>query len=201
MKKQIKIAVSYQVLATTLVCTMLSGCSTLNRIYSDNDIVYSTKRFELKYEYKDRDRRTPVYYFTQSIVKEADQNNNVSFHAYDVLYLTSSGFNPDGKVILIIENKPYPMVIDKIEHENLKTISENTTQLRTSDSTTVPATRGYTENNRKITRMSYKIPVSTVNEIKKADQLSIRYYAGPAMITVKPGKLSIRKIKELIDIE
>jgi len=201
MKKQIKFSVPYQVIVTGLVCTMLSSCSPYNRIYSEDDIVYSTKRFELKYDFKDRDRRTPIYFFTQSIVKEVDQTNNVSYRAYDVLFLTSSSFKLDEKVILIIDNKPYPMVIDKIELENVKTISENTTDIQTSDSTTVSVTTGYSENNRKITRFSYKIPLSTIMEIKKANQLSIRYYSGPSMITVKPKKLSIKKIKELIDIE
>ena len=201
MKKQIKFGVPYQVIVIGLVCTMLSSCSTYNKIYSENDIVDSTKRFELKYDYKDRDRRTPIYFFTQSIVKEVDQNNNVSYRAYDVLFLTSSSFKLDEKVILIIDNKPYPMVIDKIELENVKTISENTTDIQTSDSTTVSVTTGYSENNRKITRFSYKIPLSTIMEIKKADQLSIRYYSGPSMITVKPKKQSIKKIKELIDTE
>ena len=201
MKKQIKFGVPYQVIVICLVCTMLSSCSTYNRIYSEDDVVYSTKRFELKYDYKDRDRRTPIYFFTQSIVKEIDQNNNVSYRAYDVLFLTSSSFKLDEKVILIIDNKPYPMVIDKIELENVKTISEDKTDIQTSDSTTVSVTTGYSENNRKITRFSYKIPVSTIMEIKKADQLSIRYYSGPSMITVKPKKLSIKKIKELIDTE
>ena len=201
MKKQIKFGVPYQVIVIGLVCTMLSSCSTYNKIYSEDDIVYSTKRFELKYEFKDRDRRTPIYFFTQSIVKEVDQNNNVSYRAYDVLFLTSSSFKLDEKVILIIDNKPYPMVIDKIELENVKTISENTTDIQTSDSSTVSVTTGYSENNRKITRFSYKIPISNIMEIKKANQISIRYYSGPSLITVKPKKLSIKKIKELIDIE
>jgi len=201
MKKQVKFGVLYQVIVIGLVCTMLSSCSTYNKIYSEDDIVYSTKRFELKYDYKDRDRRTPIYFFTQSIVKEVDKNNNVSYRAYDVLFLTSSSFKLDEKVILIIDNKPYPMVIDKFELENVKTISENTTDIQTSDSTSVSVTTGYSENNRRITRFSYKIPVSTIMEIKKADQLSIRYYSGPSLITVKPKKLSIKKIKELIDIE
>ena len=201
MKKQIKLGVPYQVIIIGLVCTMLSSCSTYNKIYSEDDIVYSTKRFELKYDYKDRDRRTPIYFFTQSIVKEVDKNNNVSYRAYDVLFLTSSSFKLDEKVILIIDNKPYPMVIDEMELENVKSISENTTDIQTSDSTTVSVTTGYSENNRKITRFSYKIPISTIMEIKKADQLSIRYYSGPSLITVKPKKLSIKKIKELIDIE
>ena len=201
MKKQIKFSVPYQVIVTGLVCTMLSSCSPYNRIYSEDDIVYSTKRFELKYDYKDRDRRTPIYFFTQSIVKEVDQNNNVSYRAYDVLFLISSSFKLDEKVIMIIDNKPYPMVIDKIELENVKTISENKTDIQTSDSTTVSVTTGYSENSRKITRFSYKIPLSTIMEIKKANQISIRYYSGPSMITVKPKNLSIKKIKELIDTE
>ena len=142
MKKQIKFSVPYQVIVTGLVCTMLSSCSPYNRIYSEDDIVYSTKRFELKYAYNDRDRRTPIYFFTQSIVKEVDQNNNVSYRAYDVLFLISSSFKLDEKVILIIDNKPYPMVIDKIELENVKTISEDKTDIQTSDSTTVSVTTG-----------------------------------------------------------
>ncbi len=93
------------------------------------------------------------------------------------------------------------MVIDEMELENVKTISENTTDIQTSDSTTVSVTTGYSENNRKITRFSYKIPISTIMEIKKANQISIRYYSGPSMITVKPKNLSIKKIKELIDTE
>ena len=201
MKKQIKFGVPYQGIVIGLVCTMLSSCSPYNRIYSEDDIVYSSKRFELKYDYKDRDRRTPIYFFTQSIVKEIDQYNHVSYRAFDVLFLTSSSFKLDEKVILIIDNKPYPMVIDKIELENVKTISENKTDIQTSDSTSVSVTTGYSENNRKITRFSYKIPLSTIMEIKKANQISIRYYSGPSMITVKSKNLSIKKIKELIDTE
>ena len=38
-------------------------------------------------------------------------------------------------------------------------------------------------------------------EIKKASKIYIRYYSGPNMITVKPKKISIKKIKELINTE
>ncbi|MGI6323131.1 MAG: hypothetical protein ACOXZO_07420 [Bacteroidales bacterium] len=200
MKKQFKFGHLYLVIVTGLVGIMLSACSTYNKIYTEDDIVYSTKRFELKYDYKNRSRRMP-FYFTQSIVKEVDKNNNVSYQAYDVISLTSSSFRVDEKAILIIDNKPYPMEIDKIELENVKTISESTTDIQTLDSTTVSVITGYSENNRKITRFSYKIPVSTIMEIKKANQIYIRYYSGPSMITIKPKKLSIKKIKKLIDTE
>ncbi|NMB52321.1 MAG: hypothetical protein GX999_08350 [Bacteroidales bacterium] len=200
MKKQFKFGHLYLVIVTGLFGIMLSACSTYNKIYTEDDIVYSTKRFELKYDYKNRSRRMP-FYFTQSIVKEVDKNNNVSYQAYDVISLTSSSFRVDEKAILIIDNEPYPMEIDKIELENVKTISESTTDIQTLDSTTVSVITGYSENNRKITRFSYKIPISTIMEIKKANQIYIRYYSGPSMITIKPKKLSIKKIKKLIDTE
>ena len=93
------------------------------------------------------------------------------------------------------------MVIDRIELENVRSISENTSSISTSDSTSVSVVTGYSENNRKITRFKYKIPVTTIAKIKESNQLSLRYYSGPSMISVKPKKKSINKLKQLIEIE
>ena len=199
MKKMYKKSLTPGILGIILCSTLLQSCSTFNRIYSEDDIVFSSKRFELKYYVKDRDRRSPLVYFTQSIVKEINSSNEVSYSVYDVLYLTESSFKLDEKALLIIDNGAYPMAIDKIEFENVKSISENTTDVPTSDSTSVSVITGYSENNRKLTRFVYEIPVSVIGRIKEADQFSMRYYAGPSMITVKPKKRSIKKVKELID--
>jgi len=96
------------ILGIILIFLLFQSCSTFNRIYSENDIVYS---------------------------------------AYDVLYLTGSSFKLDEKAVLIIDNETYPMVIDKIEFENVNSISENTTDVPTSDSTSVSVITGYSENN------------------------------------------------------
>ena len=201
MKKPSIKSFAYEILGITLISITFQSCSTSNKIYSENDIVYSTKRFELKYSVKDRDRRSPLFYFTQSIIKEINPNNEISYTAYDVLSLSSSSFKLEEKVILIIDNEAYPMVIDRIELENVRSISENTSSISTSDSTSVSVVTGYSENNRKITRFKYKIPITTIAEIKESDQLSLRYYSGPSMISVKPKKKSINKFKQLIDIE
>ena len=201
MKKSFKESFAYEILGITMICTVFQSCSTSNKIYSENDIVYSTKRFELKYSVKDRDRRSPLFYFTQSIIKEINPNNEISYTAYDVLSLSSSSFKLEDKVILIIDNEAYPMVIDRIELENVRSISENTSSISTSDSTSVSVVTGYSENNRKITRFKYKIPVTTIAKIKESNQLSLRYYSGPSMISVKPKKKSINKLKQLIEIE
>jgi len=189
------------ILGIALVSITLQSCFTTNRIYSENDLVYATKRFELKYYVKDRDRRSPLYKLTQSIVKEINVRNEISYTAYDVLSLSSSSFKLDEKVIFIIDNEVYPMLVEEIELENVRSISESTSDISTSDSTSVTVVTGYSEDNRKLTRFSYNIPLTTMEKIKEADQFFLRYYSGPNMITVKPKRISMNKLKQLIDTD
>lgn len=183
-----------------MICFTCGSCTTTNKIFTEDDIVYSVKRFELKYDFKDRDRRTPLLFFTQAIVKEVNSKNEVSYSAYDVLYFSSSGFKPDDKAILIIDNEAFPMTISRMESEYARTITEDKSDIATSDSTTISVVTGYSENNRKIFRFSYRIPDSAMMKIKDAEELYIRYYSGPSMITVKPKKKSLKRIRQLIDI-
>ena len=91
------------------------------------------------------------------------------------------------------------MAINKMELDNIRKISENTTNILTSDSTNLSVVIGYSDNNTKVARFSYRIPVETISKIRDSDQFSLRYYSGPSMITVKPKKKIIKKIKQLID--
>jgi len=197
MKNLLQTPVTRFTLPIAVMAIILSACTT-NRIFTENDVVYSTKRVELKYYVRDKDRRSPLTGLSQSIVKETGPGNETTYKAYDVLYLTSSAFKLDDKVFFIIDNEAYPMTLDRIELENTRSISENTSSVSTSDSTSVSLVTGYSENDRKITRFSYKIPMSTLEKIKTANQFSLRYYSGPDMITVKPKQKSVRKIRELI---
>ena len=183
-----------------LIYLLLQGCSITNRIYTDNDVVKSTKRFELRYAFKDFDRRSPLFYFTQSLIKEINPENEVTYTAYDVLSLSSSSFKLDERAVFIIGNEVYPMSLERMELENARDISETTSDILTSDSTTVSVITGYSENDRKITRLSYRIPAATMEKIRSSDNLILRYYSGPSMITVKPRNKSIRKLKQLIDM-
>jgi hypothetical protein len=189
------------ILGLMLVSITLQSCFTTNRIYSENDLVYSSKRFELKYYVKDRDRRSPLYNLTQSIVKEINAQNEISYSAYDVLTLSSSSFKLDDKVIFIIDNEVYPMLVDEIELENVRSITESTSDISTSDSTTVSVVTGYSEDNRKLTRFTYKIPLTTIEKIRESNEFFLRYYSGPNMITVKPKNRSMNKLKQLIDMD
>lgn len=183
-----------------LIYMLLQGCSITNRIYTDNDVVTSSKRFELRYAFKDFDRRSPLFYFTQALIKEINPENEVTYTAYDVLSLSASSFRLDERAVFIIDNEVYPMSLERMELENARDISETTSNILTSDSTTISVITGYSEDNRKITRLSYRIPAATMEKIRSSDNLILRYYSGPSMITVKPRNKSVKKLKQLIDM-
>jgi hypothetical protein len=199
MKKRFRIAILFSGLILTLISFIFSSCFSSSKIVVQNDIVYSTKRIELRYLCRDNDRRSPLLYLEQLIVKEIKSDNEESIKIYDILALTSSSFKLEDKVFLIIDSDVYPMIIDIIEYENAKSITPNTENILAADSTTVSVVTGYSENNKKITRFSYKLSEEIINKIKNSDQVLFRYYAGPSMLTVKLKDKYLRKFKKLID--
>lgn len=191
----------FKVLGIIFIALSINACFVTNKIYSENDVVYSTKRFELQYYAgKPWDRRSPLYYLEQFIVKEINSENEVSYNIYDILHLSGSSFELDEKVIYIIDNEPFHMIIDEIELDNSRRISEDRKDILRSDSVNVSVITGYSVSNSKIIKFTYKLPDLIIDKIRQSKSFSIRYYSGPSMITVTPKRKSIVKIKKLIDI-
>jgi hypothetical protein len=137
----------------------------------------------------------------QTIIKEINARDEVTYTAYDVLTLSSSSFRPDDKVFVIVDNEPFQMTIKRNEYENFKSISEDKKDIMAADSSSVSVVTGYSESSGKIARFSYEIPEEVISKIKVANQILLRYYSGPSMITVKPGGGNLKKLKKLIDIK
>lgn len=191
-------------LALILISLTFQSCfnnKIYNEIYVENDVVYGTKRFELKHYIHPQNSRSAIKVLIQDIIKEIDSNNEVSYTAYDYLELNSSSFKIDEKVFYIIDNVAYPMTIDHIEFDNVRKTTENKSDVLTADSTTVSVVTGYSEQNRKTIKFKYNIPVLMMEKIKEARQLSIRYYSGPSMATFHTRQISLGKMIELIDSE
>jgi hypothetical protein len=141
MKKRFRIGILFSGLILTLISFIFSSCFSSSKIVMQNDIVYSTKRIELRYLCRDNNRRSPLLYLEQLIVKEIKSDNEKSIKVYDILALTSSSFKLEDKVFLIVDSDVYPMVIDIIEYENAKSITPNTENILAADSTTVSVVR------------------------------------------------------------
>jgi hypothetical protein len=182
-----------------ILSLVLQGCSSFNRIIREDDIAYSTRRISLKYLLKDYDRRSPLLYVEQSVVKEIRDNNSVSYTAYDILHLNGSGFEVDNNIFFIVDDHAYQMQIDRRESDYSRTLSEETTDIQTSDSTSVTVATGYSFENSKITRFSYPVPLDVIKKINESNKMKLRYYSGPDMITVALRKRHLLKLKKLIN--
>lgn len=199
MKNQIGTGRLKAVFIICLISFIFSGCYSPSKIIVQDDIVYSTKRIEFSYIQRDRSFRSPLLYLEQSVVKEINSNQEATIKMYDLLALTSSGFNLDNKVFIIVDNSVCPEEIEVVEYEQAKSITPKTEEILKSDSTKVSVVTGYSESNKKITRFSYTLSEETIGKIKKADQISFRYYAGPKMLTIKMKSRYLRKLKKLVN--
>lgn len=199
MNNKLKTKTSFSLLAIILLYSIIQSCGTSTKIIVQNDIVYSTKRIELKYSSKDVNRRSPLLFMEQSVVKEIKANDEITYQVFDVLTMNSSSFKLEDKVFLIIDNDFFPMQIENKEFEYAKSFTQNTQNILTSDSTTISVVTGYSEDNRKITRFSYKLSTDIINKLKNSNQVIFRYYSGPSMISVEIKDKNLRKLKALIE--
>lgn len=180
---------------------VVSGCFApkyTNKITINEDIVNSSKRIEVHYFCKKATVPTSIYYMKQSVVKEIFADGSSTITVYDVLNLFENSFNLSDEVYLIVDDSFYQLKILKAEHDHIKTISENTDNIMTADSSYTTVVTGYSENNSKISKFEYMLTDEMIEKIKTANKVSYRYYAGPNMITMELKPKSLEKLKELI---
>jgi hypothetical protein len=173
----------------------------MSRIQSEEDIVYSSKRFTWNNTYFDHHNFSPLIMLEQSIVKEIKADKGVSYKVFDVLTLTDKSFKLEDKVYMIIDNNVYKMKLNEKEYQNEKNITEDQEDILASDSTKVSVVTGYSENNRKITRFNYKLNNDIVSKLRNAKQVLFRYYSGPSMITVELYEYNLDNLKKFIDMQ
>lgn len=176
------------------------GCSLLRpSIVEENDVVYSTKRFLLSNIIMVSDPRSPSIPLEQSIVKEVKANGEVTYTFYDVLTLSSTSFKLKDEVFLIADSKVFSMTLVDKELEQVKNIEEKKSDILKADSTKVSVVTGYSEENKKVYRFTYRPSDEVLAAIKSSKELLIRYYAGPKMLTATLKGTNLELIKQLID--
>lgn len=177
------------------------ACGTSMQIIEENDVVYSTKRISLNYNLRMDYFRSPISMIRQSIVKEINQYKDITYTVFDQISMSSTSFNLQQKVYLIVDNEVFTMTLNKIESEISENISEDKAEILTADSTTVSVVTGYSVNNTKNIRFSYNLPKEAINKIRQTNYVIFRYYAGPSMIDARLEGERLNLVKELINRE
>lgn len=197
MKKRLRtsITVSLFIIATLF----LQNCGLSYVTWEVYDVVYDTKRISLQYNGWDVNKGSPLNSMEQTIVKEIPKNGIAVYNVYDILTLNTNSFKLEEKVFLIADDKVYPIIIERMEYNNVNELVEHKTNILKADSTKVSVVTGVSEDKSKVCRFYYKLTDAMVMGIKNCSQLEFRYYSGPNMISIKPKGKKLEKIKEIIN--
>lgn len=184
------------------IVILLNGCLSINKLYVQPDVVNNSKNVIHNFEYIDFyiTSSNPLYSANHTFVKQIFKNGQTLYKLYDVLLLNSNSFTVDNNVYIIIDNQPFKLNPESKEHDYIKSITANESEVATSDSTVVKVVTGYTETGKKVTRFTYTLPQNIVDKIAMAKTVSFQYYSGPHVITTKIKKRNLKKLKKLIDI-
>ncbi|MGE4289659.1 MAG: hypothetical protein AB7E36_13330 [Salinivirgaceae bacterium] len=179
------------------VIVSFSSCIVFSHIQQQTDRVYDTRRFETTFNYSGFLKAPSLIEAKQTLVKEIS-DKGTTYTVYDVLILSGLSYQLSQQVFLLIDNDVFPIQLKGVEQENSRTVSQETKDITTADSTTISVVTGYTDSNRKITRFSYQLSDTIIEKIKHADQVIFQYYAGPEILTLKMKSLRLNRFKKLI---
>ncbi len=183
-----------------LIGIFLQSCLIFQKIRIEDDIVNSTRRIKTEFNYSvTQEWGSPLILLNQKIVKELKQNSVEQYKFYDLIKLNSNSFKLDNKVFIIIDDEPFRLEVEDYDSKMISQIDEKREEILTADSTKVSVVTGYKENQIWAYRIVYNIDKAIMGKIKSSQNVMLRYYAGPDMITIKLDKYHLDILKEIIE--
>lgn len=184
-----------------MVGLLFQGCLMFQRIKIEDDIVDSSRRIKAEFNYRiSQEWDSPLILLNQKIVKELKQNSDVQYTVYDFIKLKSSSFKLENKVFIIIDNEPFRLEVESYDSKMIPKIDEKRKEILTADSTKVSVVTGYEEYQTWDYRMVYRMDKAIIEKIKSSQNVMLRYYAGPDMITIKLDKYDLDTLKKTIEM-
>jgi hypothetical protein len=184
-----------------LIGLLFQSCLMLERIKTEDDIVNSSRRIKAEFNYyASQEWDSPLILVNQKIVKEIKQNSVEQYKVYDLIKLKSNSFKLDNKVFIIVDSVPFSLEVEYYDSKMIQKIDEKRKEILTSDSTKVSVLTGYDENQIWDYRLVYYIDKSIIGKIKSSQNVMLRYYAGPDMISIKLGKKDLDILKKIIEM-
>lgn len=175
--------------------------STYNEIKTEYDQVKLTKRLVLKFYHSNPiERRTPLHYIKQTILKEVKPGNEIIYTVYDHLVMSTNAHNLENQLYLILDQDAIPIDINNLQVEHSSSISEDKDTILTSDSTRVSVVKGYTQQARKHFKISYQLSLEIMDKISQANEVNFKYYCGPQMLTIALNEAKLNRLKEMTAI-
>ncbi len=183
-----------------VLLTSSQGCIVVEPGMSVNyDQVKQRTRIQKDFYYMfPEERNTPFQALRQVFSKEIDENGNADYYLYDIVSLSSGSFSLKDEVYLLVDDTVFAIKPIEVQEEARHNVSEITSTIATSDSTSVSKVTGYQKDHWRDERFQYQLKESHIQAIKHAEIVKFRYYAGPHMITLILKTNRLEKFKEVI---
>ncbi len=182
---------------------LFSGCYSLNvtdGIRVKEDIARSATRMEWDHIYHfPMEYGTPLVKMYQSVVKEINRENEVSYRFYDLLLFRPGGHELEKEAYLIVDDRvAITLDIASFNRELSTKIDEETGSVINVNQEEVDVVTGYSQITRKNYKVEYSLSQATLDLILDADRIQFRYYAGPDMITLPLTGYRLNQLKSLV---
>lgn len=179
---------------------LLQACSLLGgQMMKETDLVYGTSRLKLSMDYPFAEEMfSPLRSVSQTIIKEGLGTSSPSYTVYDIVELRKESFDLEDRVFLIADKQVFRMPIDNMESFRLKE-PRPANGVKGQDSIKVRSQGVFNVDYFKQTRFVYHWSDSVVAAVYNAQDVYIRYYAGPDMVTLHVDKYKLKKIKTMIE--
>lgn len=185
-----------------LSATLLIACfrpPLASKFEQDYDRVRQTYRARQNFfHYRSEERLVYFMSLQQSILNEMDNTGAKTLRIYEQMNMSLSGYAPNNEMFMLTENEIIKIPLKEVKPELYRGMTEERSDILTSDSTKVSVVTGYSEFQRRLYRYEYQLEPALLDVIVNAQELSFRYYAGPDRITVRYTPAQLKKLKALI---
>lgn len=180
------------------IALLFVRCSLSTTISSQHDEVLNTERQRYDAVFSKNEIREQEYSQTVSIVKERNSNGEFVYTMYDVITMPYGSFELSDKMYIVIDKKVVEMNNTTLENGVFTKLNENTSSIMKADSSKVDVVTGYSEQHLKTYKMTRILDNEIIERILEANDVYLRYYAGPNLITSEIKSYKLGALKRMI---
>lgn len=178
----------------------LAGILSMNsNLIVEHDEVKKLTRYKktLNYDYTE-EWKSSFITNEQLIVKETDEFNE-KYDFYEYLKFENRFNQIENTIYIIVDSKNYPIMLKSQFNESITEIEKVEEDVILADSSKISVITDYEIRDYSYINIQYQLDDELINEIANAEDVKIRYYAPPEMITLKLSNLKLRAFQALAE--
>ncbi len=167
----------------------------------EHDDIKGITRFKSTLFYYLSEERNSSFIKNEQLIYKETNGFKQEYKFYDYLQLESRLKSIENTIYFIVDGRNYPIEIHSQSKESLTEVDKEEEDLILADSSTTSVIRDYEIRNYSLISIQYTLEENLIREIANAEDVKIRYYAPPEMITLELSNLKLKAFRALAEAE